>query len=170
MTVTVLSGPERRRRWTTAEKLRIVAESHAPGAIANDVARWHNIHPHQLHKWRQDMQRGRLGPALRPQGAGGNEPEFVPVAVSPAVIGRTLPKNVADAAEPGSIGSPAAGTIEMEFANGSRMRVIGVVDSAMLAAALAVMALSPPHRFIRWRAASLIISSRWSTAKGLVYH
>jgi hypothetical protein len=30
--------------------------------------------------------------------------------------------------------------IEMEFANGSRMRVTGAVDSAMLAAALAVMA------------------------------
>ena len=27
MTVTVLPGPERRRRWTTAEKLRIVEES-----------------------------------------------------------------------------------------------------------------------------------------------
>jgi transposase len=146
VTVTVLSGRERRRRWTTAEKLRIVAESHAPGAIANDVARRYDIHPHQLHKWRQEWRRGRLGPALGPQGAGGSEPEFVPVAMSLAAIGRTPSKNAAIAAKPASIGSPAAGTIEMEFANGSRMRVTGAVDSAMLAAALAVMASNGDQR------------------------
>ncbi|MBV9562151.1 MAG: transposase [Bradyrhizobium sp.] len=32
-TVTVLSGPERRRRWTTAKKLRTVEESLAPGRV-----------------------------------------------------------------------------------------------------------------------------------------
>ena len=142
MTATVLSGPERRRRWTTAEKLRIVAESHTPGAIANEVARRHDIHPHQLHRWRQDVRRGRLGPMLGPQGAGGSEPQFVPVAVSPAAIGGTPPKQAAVAAEPAS----AAGMIEMEFANGSRMRVTGAVDSAMLAAALAVMASNGGQR------------------------
>src|SRR3974390_2108799 len=120
--VTVLSGPERRRRWTPAEKLRIVAESHAPGAIANEVARRFDIHPHQLHKWRQDVRHGRLGPALGRQGAGGGEPQCVPVAVSPAAICTTPARNADIAAEPASIGSPVAGTIEMEFANGSRVR------------------------------------------------
>jgi transposase len=140
MTVTVLSGPERRRRWTTAEKLRIVEESEAPGVIANDVARRYDIHPHQLHKWRQERRRGRLGSGVGPQRASGSEAQFVPVAVSPAGNGRTPSKNAVIAAETASIGSPAAGMIEMEFANGSRMRVTGAVDSAMLAAALAVMA------------------------------
>jgi transposase len=139
MTVTVLSGPERRRRWTTAEKLRIVEESEAPGVVANDVARRYDIHPHQLHKWRRDMRRGGLAPALASQAASGSGARFVPVAVSPAANVRTASKNAAIAAEAASIGSPAAGTIEMEFANGSRMRVSGAVDSAMLAAALAVM-------------------------------
>jgi transposase len=136
MTVTVLSGPERRRRWTTAEKLRIVGESEAPGVVANDVARRYDIHPHQLHRWRQDWRHGRLGPGLGPQLASGSVAQFVPVAVSPSAHGRTPSKNTADV---GSIGSPVAGTIEMEFANGSRMRVSGAVDSALLAAALAVM-------------------------------
>jgi transposase len=145
--VTVLSGPERRRRWTAAEKLRIVAESHAPGAIANEVARRFDIHPHQLHKWRQDVRHGRLGPALGPRGAGGSEPQFVPVAVSsPAAIGTTAARNAGIETEPASIGSPAAGTIEMEFANGTRMRVTGTVDSALLAAALAVMASNGGQR------------------------
>jgi transposase len=124
MTATVLSGPERRRRWTAAEKLRIVAESHAPGAIGSGVARRYDIHPHQLHKWRQDMRQGRLGPALGPELSGGSAPRFVPVALSPAAVGRTPPENAVPT-EPASSGAPAAGTIEMEFANGSRMRVTG---------------------------------------------
>ena len=44
------------------------------------------------------------------------------------------------AAEPAAVSLSAAGIIEMEFANGSRMRVSGAVDPAILAAALAVMA------------------------------
>ena len=46
MTVTVLSGPERRQRWTTAEKLRIVNESLVPGVVVSEVAHQHDIHPH----------------------------------------------------------------------------------------------------------------------------
>jgi transposase len=148
MTVTVLSGPERRRRWTTAEKLRIVAESHAPGASASEVARRYDIHLHQLHKWRQDMRRGHLAPALASQGASASEARFVQVAVSPAAIGETPPGHAAVATDPVSAttGSRAVGMIEMEFANGSRMRVTGTVNSAMLAAALAVMASNGGQR------------------------
>jgi hypothetical protein len=51
-TVTVLSGPECRRRWTMAEKLRIVKESLAEGVNVTEVARRHDIHPHLLHAWR----------------------------------------------------------------------------------------------------------------------
>jgi transposase len=50
------------------------------------------------------------------------------------------------AVEPAAVSSPAAGTIEMEFANGSRMRVTGAVDPAILAAALAVMAINGGQR------------------------
>jgi len=35
----VLSGPDRRRRWTFAEKLRMVEECLAPEAIVAEVAR-----------------------------------------------------------------------------------------------------------------------------------
>jgi transposase len=36
-TITVLSGPERRRRWASSEKARIVEESLAPGAVVTAV-------------------------------------------------------------------------------------------------------------------------------------
>ena len=46
--VSVLSGPERRRRWSTIEKLRIVEESQAASASVVDVARRNDLHPNLL--------------------------------------------------------------------------------------------------------------------------
>jgi transposase len=54
--VTVLSGPERRRRWTSAVKTRIIEESLAPGASVAEVAREHDIHPNLLHLWRRQAR------------------------------------------------------------------------------------------------------------------
>jgi transposase len=41
--VTVFSGPERRRRWTDEERLRIVVEAFAPGACVAEVCRRHDM-------------------------------------------------------------------------------------------------------------------------------
>ena len=83
MTVTtVLSGPERRRRWTSAEKLRIVEESLATDAVVSEVARRYDIHPNQLRTWRQRARLGLLtSDADRPIS---HEPMagFVPVMVA----------------------------------------------------------------------------------------
>ncbi|WP_407075312.1 transposase [Reyranella sp.] len=43
-TVAVLSGPERRRRWSASQKAQIVEESLASGAVA-EVTRRHDVHP-----------------------------------------------------------------------------------------------------------------------------
>ncbi len=69
-TVTVLASPERRRRWTPAEKQRIVEESLTADMTVTEVARRHDIHPNLLHLWRRQARQGRLGgetvPALVP--------------------------------------------------------------------------------------------------------
>jgi transposase len=69
-TVTVLASPERRRRWTPAEKQRIVEESLTAETTVAEVARRHDIHPNLLHLWRRQARQGRLGgeavPALVP--------------------------------------------------------------------------------------------------------
>jgi transposase len=39
----ITSGVERRRRWSVADKLRIVAEADEPGAKVAEVARRHEI-------------------------------------------------------------------------------------------------------------------------------
>jgi transposase len=51
--VTVLSGRERRRRWSSTEKAQIVEESLQPGAVVAAVAHRHDVHPNLLHHWRR---------------------------------------------------------------------------------------------------------------------
>lgn len=54
--VTVLSGPERRRRWSAWEKARVVEKSLQPGAVVKAVARRHAVHPNLLHHWRRQVR------------------------------------------------------------------------------------------------------------------
>jgi transposase len=74
--VTVLSGRERRRRWTSAEKLRIAAESLSSGLSVVEFARRHDVHPNMVHSWRRQAGMGEL--SVAPDGAA----RFVPVAVA----------------------------------------------------------------------------------------
>src|SRR5215216_967449 len=57
--VEVITSIERRRRWSRAEKERIVAAAIEPGAVASEVARAAGIHTSQLFRWRQELC-GRL--------------------------------------------------------------------------------------------------------------
>src|SRR5919202_6752981 len=56
--VEVLTGPGRRRRWSAAEKARIVAETLAPGVRVSAVARRWQLCPQQLSAWRRDARAG----------------------------------------------------------------------------------------------------------------
>jgi len=54
--VEVLSGPERRRRWSAEQKRSIVAEAFAPGATVCEVARRLDVVPGQIYRWRRDLR------------------------------------------------------------------------------------------------------------------
>nr|UVY99536.1 hypothetical protein K4M20_00263 [Agrobacterium fabrum]UVY99544.1 hypothetical protein K4M20_00271 [Agrobacterium fabrum]UVY99955.1 hypothetical protein K4M19_00265 [Agrobacterium fabrum]UVY99964.1 hypothetical protein K4M19_00274 [Agrobacterium fabrum] len=58
--IEVLSGPERRRRWSTAEKLAIIQETYEPDATVSIVARRYGIQPNQLFTWRKLATQGAL--------------------------------------------------------------------------------------------------------------
>jgi len=135
MAVTVLSGPERRRRWTTAAKLRLVEETLAPEASVAEIARRHDVHPHLLHSWRKQARTGVLAGAVEAKGKSDQRAHFAAVCIAqqPPIL-------------PAAVASSGAGVIEMEFANGLRMRVSGVVDPATLGAALAVLAINGGRR------------------------
>src|SRR3954463_6167775 len=72
----VITGVGRRRRWTSEEKARIVAESLDPATTSSAVARRHGLHASQLFTWRQQLQRSAA--AARTLGGSG----FVPVLVA----------------------------------------------------------------------------------------
>jgi transposase len=129
-TVTVLSGPERRRRWTTADKLRIVEESLAPASSVIEVARRHDIHPNLLTVWRRQARTGVFACEAEPPSQRDEEVRFAAISVAPE-------------RQPLTTRSGACGTIEIEFAAGARMRITGAVDAATLKAAVAALAHGP---------------------------
>ena len=58
--VEVLSGRERRRRWSVTEKLRIVAETQEPGARISGVAARHGVCESLVFTWRRQVREGVL--------------------------------------------------------------------------------------------------------------
>ena len=58
--IEVLTGPGRRRRWSDAEKARIVAETLRGGATVTEVARRWALCPQQVWGWRRQAREGHL--------------------------------------------------------------------------------------------------------------
>jgi transposase len=137
MRVEVLGAAERRRRWSFADKARIVAETFEPGVSVCAVARRHGIAQGLLFTWRRQAREGRLG---------GSEPApfFVPVATAPqppcvpALIASSAP---ADEATPASrrVRRRRTGLIEIELGSGGRLTVDCDVDAEALRRVLEVL-------------------------------
>ena len=58
----ILTGVERRRRWSPEEKLEILREASAPGSSVGAVARRHDISRSQIYQWRRAFRSGKLRP------------------------------------------------------------------------------------------------------------
>lgn len=73
----VLTQPERRRRWTSEQKLAVVAKTLRPGASPPQVARRYGISTGLLYTWRRLARDGSLAlvPAAAPTA------EFMPVEI-----------------------------------------------------------------------------------------
>ena len=56
----IITGVERRRRWSLEEKLRIVAETEQPGSGIAEIARRYEISRGLLWNWRSQVRRGAL--------------------------------------------------------------------------------------------------------------
>ena len=111
----------RRRRWSEDEKLKIVLESlQAPRQVAA-TARRYGVSRSLLLRWRR---------SFRPEPKDAAQSGFV-AAMVVAESGPT-PCPVTPAA--------SGGSIEIEFAAGARMRIMGMVDAATLKAAVAALA------------------------------
>ena len=56
--IEIVTGVERRRRWSLVEKLKAVEESRLPGMSVSYVARKYGIAPSLLFRWRKLMAEG----------------------------------------------------------------------------------------------------------------
>jgi transposase len=107
---------QRRRRWTSEDKLRIVQEAFAEGAVAKHVAERHEISTGLLFTWRRQFMVGPAG--------------FAPVRLIGAVP---------DVSPPVLPASGPPGLIEIDMPNGTRVRAGHDANLKVLRAVLAAL-------------------------------
>ena len=127
--IELLTGPARRRRWSEAEKARIVAETLVPGAVVSAIARRWQVCPQQVFGWRRAARAGDLALPTKPE-----RPAFVPIVSAAArpMVAETAPPTPAMTAPPVSPSVPA---VEVTLA-GAVVRVASGTDGALLTAVL----------------------------------
>jgi transposase len=126
----VLGSVDRRRRWRLEDKVRIVEETLAPGAVICEVARRNGVSPSLVFTWRRQARRGELVTA---------DAVLMPVVVSDAAGaagGVAVPLSPAPLRDGASCGR---GLIEIELERGRRLRVDRDVDADALARVLDVL-------------------------------
>jgi transposase len=105
----IVTSVRQRRRWSRAEKERIVAAAMEPGAVASTVAREAGIQASQLFRWRRQLHGARRFASLTLE---------VPTDAAPITA------------------VPAPGVIEVAFTTGARLRICGPVDASIVAAVM----------------------------------
>ena len=130
--VEIITGRERRRRWSLQDKVRLVAETSEPGTMIRVVAARHGVSESLLFTWRRQAREGLLA-------QGPDSPLFMPVqTLAPAdtavAPGDTMPRPAPQARRAGP-----SGLIEIEFGNGRHVRVGSDVNLAALRRVLAAL-------------------------------
>ncbi len=130
---------ERRREWSDGDKLAIVRETLAPGAVAQVVADRHGIGTGLLYTWRKQMLRaamtGFAAVEVRPEAL--PAPQITDGSVVPAsAVASPETPPIAVAAAPPAV----PGLIEVELPTGVRLRVGSDVDGPALRRVLAALA------------------------------
>jgi len=108
--MTLMTGPERRRRWSQHDRQRILSAAFAPGAVVADVSRQYEVSTSLVYKWRRE--------ALAEIGGG---PAF-----APAVL--------VDGPEPAA--SRPQPAIVVELAGGGRVSINAAASATLIAATL----------------------------------
>jgi transposase-like protein len=135
--IELITGRERRRRWTAEQKREIAAESLRPGISPVMVARRYGISSGLLYTWRQQLLCGALGVVAD------TKPRFVRVDVvaGPSQLEGATPR----ALELGPSATPTAeldGKIEIMLSGGAKVRVDAQVNEDALRRVLAALGQS----------------------------
>jgi transposase len=116
----ILTGPERRRRWSDTEKRAIVAPAFAPGAVVSAVARRADVCSSLIYRWRQQLPSASCG--------------FAEV-----IVGSTVPGFEAPPLPPGT-GTADAAALEVAFGDQVRLRLPPSTPPALAAAVVSALA------------------------------
>jgi transposase len=109
-------GRERRRRWSNAERLEIVAAVGVDGETLARVARRYDVSRSQIYQWRHQFRKRGLLPAPA-------EPTFLPVDIgAPMLSAEPVPED--------RVVSPLM--VELCLAQGRRLRFDCGIDAAAL--------------------------------------
>ena len=128
--IEVITGPERRRRWSREEKLRLVAEACRPGNSVSQIARQRGISASQLFGWRRQMLAKGLITDNRSEARVAAALTFAPVEVKEEPGARDGARK-ARATRRGD-GMGPSGLIEIELKGGDRVRVEGCADIGLV--------------------------------------
>jgi transposase len=132
MRVEVLGDIERRRRWSSDEKMRIVAETLVSGAKISEIARRNGISASLLFTWRRQARAVESPAAVVPRFAAVRIAGPDPVAALAKLPSDELP-------QPRPATSSRSGLIEIGLGGGKRVRVDASFDAAALARVLDVL-------------------------------
>jgi transposase len=132
MRVEVLGDVERRRRWSSDEKMRLVEETLVPGAKVSEVARRNGVSASLLFTWRRQARAIEVPAAVVPRFAAVQIAGPDPVAVIVKPPSDEPPQSRAATAG-------RSGLIEISLGGGKRVRVDASFDAAALARVLDVL-------------------------------
>lgn len=126
----IITGVERRRRWSVEEKLRIVAETEQPGSGIAEIARRYEISRGLLWNWRSQVRRGVL------------RPEPLPIFLPVQAISDPAPGNDAERVAPSAAAGAeqvSGGKIEITLPDGTLVKVGHDVGLATLRRVMTVL-------------------------------
>lgn len=126
----VFTGAGRRRKWSSEDKARIVAETATSGDSVCAVARRHGLSPQQLFGWRRELREAAA------KHSEAQELQFVPAVVD-SMAPALGPRRKAPRCKP----KPDVGIIEIEV-EGVTIRVGRGADATMIATIVQVLKAS----------------------------
>ncbi len=115
--VTVITGRDRRRKWGSEERRRVLDAVFAPGAVISQVARRFDVASSMIYKWRHEAMAANATLA------------FVPAVVAE-------PERAAPISAPPLPAAPAPLAITVEFSTGIRVVIDATAPSALVTATL----------------------------------
>ena len=115
----ILTGVERRRRWSDEEKLRILGEVGVDGLRVADVARRHDVTRQHIYQWRREFRRRGLI-------------ETVGAVLVPVELAADGERSVAGGNERVEIvlGNGRSLRVAADLGEGSLMRLIRILEAA----------------------------------------